>query len=77
MFKIDQDDGWTIDSRHNLISHNCGFEAEYKGNEIYGIKQFPIDATVIDIRNMVSRAEEILSDAEFQNLRLICNSKAG
>jgi hypothetical protein len=76
MFKIDQNDGWNIDPRLSLISHSCGFEAEYKGKEIYGIKQFPIEATIIDIRNMVTRAEEVLSTSCLQKLRLINSSRA-
>ena len=61
MFQIDQEDGWKIDSKLSLISHSCGFEAEYKGREIYGIKHFPIEATIRDIRKMVTKAEELLS----------------
>lgn len=77
MFKIDQDDDWNIDPRLSVISHSCGFEAEYKGSEIYGIKQFPIDATILDIRNMVSRAEEVLTNHYPHTLRLIRTSQAG
>jgi hypothetical protein len=77
MFKINQENGWDIDTRLSLISHSCGFEAEYKGSEIYGIKQFPIEATILDIRNLVSRAEEVLSNSYSQKLRLIRSSQAG
>jgi hypothetical protein len=76
MFKIEQDAGWNIDARLSLISHRCGFEAEYRGSEIYGIKQFPIEATIIDIRNMVARAEEVLSTSYLKKIRLISASKA-
>ena len=59
-FNESQDD-WDIDANLNLISHSCGFEAEYRGNEIYGIRHFPIEATILDIRRMVIKAEQILS----------------
>lgn len=64
MMQIDQNDGWKIDPSLSLISHCCGFEAEYKGHEIYGIKHFPIEATIRDIRKMVSKAEELLSTSQ-------------
>ncbi|MEW8508030.1 MAG: hypothetical protein AB2598_15135 [Candidatus Thiodiazotropha sp.] len=63
MIKFDRNDGWEIDAKQRLISHSCGFEAEFKGCEIYGIKHFPIEATISDIRNMVVKAEEILSNS--------------
>jgi hypothetical protein len=68
MIHIDQNEGWNIDTNLSLISHSCGFKAEYKGREIYGIKQFPDEATITDIRNMVTKAEEILSSS-YQKLR--------
>ncbi|MEW7985110.1 MAG: hypothetical protein AB2805_18160 [Candidatus Thiodiazotropha sp.] len=74
MLQIDQNDGWNIDADLSLISHSCGFEAEFKGNEVYGIKQFPIEATILDIRNMVSRAEEILSGSYHHQLGRVSSS---
>ncbi|PVV10062.1 MAG: hypothetical protein B6D77_09125 [gamma proteobacterium symbiont of Ctena orbiculata] len=59
----DNQDDWDIDANLNLISHSCGFEAEFRGSEIYGIKHFPIEATILDIRRMVVKAEEILSQS--------------
>jgi hypothetical protein len=67
MIHVDQNDGWNIDTNLNLISHSCGFEAEYKGSEIYGIKQFPVEATITDIRKMVTKAEEILSSSQHKS----------
>ncbi|MES9993362.1 MAG: hypothetical protein ABW098_15540 [Candidatus Thiodiazotropha sp.] len=63
MIQFNGNNGWKIDTKQRLISHSCGFEAEFKGIEIYGIKHFPIEATITDIRNMVTKAEEILSDS--------------
>ncbi|MES9971396.1 MAG: hypothetical protein ABW092_15290 [Candidatus Thiodiazotropha sp.] len=63
MIQFNENEDWDIDAKLNLISHRCGFEAEYKGNEIYGIKRFPIEATILDIRGMVVKAEEVLSQA--------------
>jgi hypothetical protein len=74
MIHFDQDDGWEIDASLGLISHSCGFEAEYKGNEIHGINQFPLEATILDIRNMVSKAEEVLSNSYYQ-LKLASSSR--
>ncbi|MBT3046036.1 MAG: hypothetical protein AB2728_10375 [Candidatus Thiodiazotropha sp.] len=64
MIQFDRNDGWKIDAKQRLIRHSCGFEAEFKGCEIYGIKHFPIEATIRDIRNMVVKAEEILAEAK-------------
>ncbi|MEW8027979.1 MAG: hypothetical protein AB2792_19125 [Candidatus Thiodiazotropha sp.] len=75
MIQFDQNDGWNIDADLSLISHRCGFEAEYKGNEVYGIKQFPIEATILDIRNMVSKAEEILSSSYHHHMRQVSSTR--
>ncbi|MBV2121735.1 MAG: hypothetical protein B6D70_00690 [gamma proteobacterium symbiont of Stewartia floridana] len=61
MFTFNEDEGWQVNADQQLITHQNGFKAEYKGNCIYGIKHFPIEATIHDIRNMVSKAEEFLS----------------
>ncbi|MCU7923511.1 MAG: hypothetical protein KZQ88_12535 [Candidatus Thiodiazotropha sp. (ex Dulcina madagascariensis)] len=61
MKRHDEDDGWQIHVEKRLITHRSGFKAEYKDASIYGIKHFPIEATIRDIRDMVVRAEEILS----------------
>jgi hypothetical protein len=61
MIEFDENEDWDIDAKLNLISHQCGFEAEFKGSQIYGIRHFPVEATIIDIRQMVAKAEEILS----------------
>jgi hypothetical protein len=75
MIQIDQFEGWNIDSRLSLISHRCGFEAEYRGREIYGIKQFPIEATILDIRNMVTKAEQVLAHSLPHQIRLVSSSQ--
>jgi hypothetical protein len=75
MIHLDENDGWKIDANHSLISHSCGFEAEYKGNEIYGINQFPIEATILDIRNMVCKAEQVLSNS-YHQLKLVSSTRS-
>jgi hypothetical protein len=75
MSHFDKNDGWKIDANLSLISHSCGFEAEYKGNEIYGINHFPLEATIIDIRNMVSKAEEVLSSS-YHQLKFVSSSRS-
>ena len=61
MHKFDDDDGWHVNTDQRLITHRNGFKAEFKGHSIYGIKHFPIEATIRDIRDMVLKAEEVLS----------------
>ncbi|MEJ2621249.1 MAG: hypothetical protein P8163_13580 [Candidatus Thiodiazotropha sp.] len=61
MSKFDDDECWQVNADKQLITHQNGFKAEFKGNSIYGIKHFPVEATIHDIRNMVNKAEEFLS----------------
>jgi hypothetical protein len=61
MKRFDDDNGWQVNTDQQLITHRNGFKAEYKGNSIYGIKHFPVEATIRDIRDMVLKAEEVLS----------------
>jgi hypothetical protein len=61
MHEFNDDDGWQVHVNQRLITHRNGFKAEFKGNSIYGIKHFPIEATIHDIRNMVEKAEEVLA----------------
>ncbi|MCU7876125.1 MAG: hypothetical protein KZQ84_04860 [Candidatus Thiodiazotropha sp. (ex Lucinoma borealis)] len=57
---------WQVDSEKGLITHRSGFQAEFKGDCIYGIKHFATEATIRDIRDMVVKAEQILSRLNFQ-----------
>ncbi|MES9940624.1 MAG: hypothetical protein ABW104_11600 [Candidatus Thiodiazotropha sp. 6PLUC2] len=61
MSKYNEDTGWQVNADQQLISHQNGFKAEYKGDNIYGIKHFPVEATIRDIRDMVTKAEEVLA----------------
>ncbi|MET0091391.1 MAG: hypothetical protein ABW068_15465 [Candidatus Thiodiazotropha sp.] len=61
MYEFKDDEGWQVNTHQRLITHRNGFKAEFKGNSIYGIKHFPLEATIRDIRDMVLKAEEVLS----------------
>lgn len=61
MSKFHDDEGWHVNDKQQLITHQNGFKAEYKGSSIYGIKHFPLEATIRDIRDMVLKAEEVLA----------------
>ncbi|MEJ2611208.1 MAG: hypothetical protein P8179_14270 [Candidatus Thiodiazotropha sp.] len=61
MHRFDTDDGWQVNSVQRVITHQNGFKAEFKGGNIYGIKHFPHEATIRDIRDMVLKAEEFLA----------------
>ncbi|MCU7932398.1 MAG: hypothetical protein KZQ90_16475 [Candidatus Thiodiazotropha sp. (ex Codakia rugifera)] len=66
---MQENDGneWQIDSEKGLITHRSGFQAEFKGDCIYGIKHFAIEATIRDIRDLVVKAEKILSRINVQS----------
>ncbi|MES9830697.1 MAG: hypothetical protein ABW157_18795 [Candidatus Thiodiazotropha sp. LLP2] len=61
MTEQNEDTGWQVNADQQMISHQNGFKAEFKGSNIYGIKHFPVEATIRDIRDMVLRAEKFLA----------------